>query len=128
MRLLIDAHTFLWWATARARLSPVALAACTDPTSTLILSVASAWELQIKLQLGKLTISSSLEQVIAREQRGNQMELLPVLLPHVLALSSLPPHHKDPFDRILVAQALAENLTIVSVDPILARYPAPVIW
>jgi PIN domain nuclease of toxin-antitoxin system len=128
MRLLIDAHVFLWWATARARLSPAALAACQAPTNTLILSVASAWELQIKLQLRKLTISSSLEQVMAREQRGNQLELLPVLLPHVLALSSLPPHHKDPFDRILVAQALAENLTIVSADPMLARYPAPVIW
>src|SRR5436190_10466610 len=124
MRLLVDAHVFLWWADARPRLSAAALAACKDPANTLILSVASAWELQIKQQLGKLSISSSLEQVIAREQRTNQMELLPVLLPHVFALSSLPPHHRDPFDRILVAQAVAENLSIVSADPILAKYPA----
>jgi PIN domain nuclease of toxin-antitoxin system len=128
MRLLVDAHVFLWWADAHPRLSASALAACKDPANTLVLSVASAWELQIKQQLGKLSISSSLEQVIAREQRTNQMELLPVLLPHVFALSSLPPHHRDPFDRILVAQAVAENLSIVSADPILARYPAPVIW
>jgi PIN domain nuclease of toxin-antitoxin system len=119
--LLLDAHVFLWWATARARISPAALAACQDPATTLILSVVSAWELQIKLQLGKLALSSSREQVIAREQQGNQMELLPVLLPHVFALSSLPPHHKDPIERILVAQALAENLTLVSADPILAK-------
>ena len=99
------------------------LACCQDRTNTLVLSVASAWEMQIKSQLGKLTLNTSLDELIRRQQEINGMELLPVGINHVLALQDLPPHHRDPFDRILVAQANVERATLVTNDPIVAHVP-----
>jgi PIN domain nuclease of toxin-antitoxin system len=128
MNLLLDTQAFVWWATDHGKLSAAALAACQDRGNTLTVSVVAAWEMQIKLQIGKLTLAVPLEQMIRDEQQVNNMQVLPVLLPHVLALGTLSLHHKDPFDRLLVAQALAENMTIVSADHVLSRYPAPVIW
>ena len=103
MRLLLDTHTLLWWATDRARLSPVALAVCEDASNVLLLSVVSVWEMQIKTQLGKLTLTIPLATLIDREVNTNGMTLLRVELEHVLALDTLPAYHKDPFDRLLIA-------------------------
>lgn len=128
MKLLLDTHAFIWWASAPERLSDEALAACQGRNNSLILSVASVWEMQIKLQLGKLKLKSSLNSLIETQQRANDLQILPVELRHVLALSDLPPHHKDPFDRLLIAQALAEDALLVSADAMFSRYSVKLFW
>jgi PIN domain nuclease of toxin-antitoxin system len=122
MKLLLDTHTFIWWDSQPDKLSQKALALCQEPTNTLLLSVASIWEMQIKLQLGKLKLNLPLVEVIESQQKTNNVEILPISLIHVLALESLPNHHKDPFDRLLIAQACVEDAFLVSCDPIFAQY------
>lgn len=99
-----------------------------EPSNTLILSVTSVWEMQIKLQLGKLTLCLPLAEIIASQQQTNSMILLPITLFHTLALEGLPLHHKDPFDRMLIARAIAEDAVLVSCDPIFAKYPVQLVW
>jgi PIN domain nuclease of toxin-antitoxin system len=94
----------------------------------LLLSVGSIWEIQIKLQLGKVKLNRPLSEVIESQRQANNLELLPVNLEHVLALETLPDHHKDPFDRLLIAQAIVEHTAIVSADPIFKKYPITVVW
>lgn len=127
MRGLLDTHTFIWWDSEPAKLSAPALAFLQDPASTVLLSVGSVWEMMIKLQLGKLTLNMPLVKLLAQQQ-VNGIQLLAVTLDHVLALESLPSAHKDPFDRLLVAQANVEGAVLVSVDPIFAQYPVKVLW
>jgi len=100
MKLLLDTHAFIWWDSEPSRLSPRALALCQNPENLLIVSVVSIWEMQIKLQLGKLKLQLPLKDIIANQQKTNQVAILPIILPHVLALSDLPVHHGDPFDRL----------------------------
>jgi PIN domain nuclease of toxin-antitoxin system len=128
MKLLLDTHTFIWWDSEPAKLSPQILTLCQERTNSLLLSVASVWEMQIKLQLGKLKLILPLADIIESQQQGNNIEILPVLLQHVLALQSLPAHHKDPFDRLLIAQANVEEAILVSSDPIFAQYVVNVVW
>ena len=109
MKLLLDTHTFIWWVSDHIKLSRKALALCQDPANTIMFSVASAWEMQIKLQLGKLRLALPLADIITGQQQSNNIEILPVNLAHVLALGSLPGHHKDPFDRLLIAQTNVEG-------------------
>lgn len=128
MKLLLDTHSLLWWATDRARLSPAALSVCEDPSNILLLSVVSVWEMQIKAQLGKLTLTIPLATMIDRELNMNGLTLLQVVLEHVLALDALPMHHKDPFDRLLIAQAQIEGATVVTSDGLFARYGISRLW
>ena len=123
MRILIDTHIFIWWNDEPERLSKRALELCEDPSNTLVLSIASAWEMQIKYQLGKLALSAPLRTIIESQMRDNGIEILPVTLPHVFALENLPPIHKDPFDRLLIAQSIAENIPVLSVDSVFKNYP-----
>ena len=122
MRILLDTHVFIWWDSEPQQLSSQARVLCEDAENTLILSVASVWEMQIKWQLGKLKLRSPLSELIADQQKENGIEILPVGLSHVLALEELPLHHKDPFDRLLSAQANAENIGILSVDAVFKQY------
>ena len=108
MKLLLDTHAFIWWDSKASRLSPRALAACSDPANELLLSTASLWEMQIKIQLGKLQLRTPLANIIA-DQRANGIGILAVTVEHVLAIGNLPPVHRDPFDRILVAQTNEEG-------------------
>jgi PIN domain nuclease of toxin-antitoxin system len=128
MRLLLDTHAFLWWASEPTKLSGQVLSLCQDPATDLMLSVASLWEIQIKAQLGKLTLTAPLPALITAQRQVNALRLLPVELEHVLALDALPPHHKDPFDRLLIAQANCENAVIASTDAAFANYPVTCIW
>jgi PIN domain nuclease of toxin-antitoxin system len=128
MKLLLDTHTFIWWDSEPAKLSPQVLTLCQDRTNSLLLSVASAWEMQIKLQLGKLKLTMPLAEIIESQQQRNNIEILPVFLPHVLALQSLPAHHKDPFDRLLIARANVEEAILVSSDPVFVQYVVKVVW
>jgi PIN domain nuclease of toxin-antitoxin system len=127
MRFLFDTHTFIWYDNEPGRLSPKVRSICEDESNTILLSLASIWEIQIKLQLGKLELHTSLTEVIRRQQ-SHLIELLPITLAHILALEDLPPHHRDPFDRLLIAQASVENIPVLSSDPMFAKYPIQAIW
>ena len=126
MKLLLDTHIFIWWDSEPARLSRAVLDLCTDSAHELVVSVATLWEMQIKRQLGKLDLRLPLAEIVAHQQETNGIMVLPVEQTHVLALEQLPNHHRDPFDRILVAQALVEGATLVSADPVLKSYPVEV--
>ena len=122
MRILLDTHIFIWWDSEPKQLSANIRTLCEDEGNTLVLSVASVWEMQIKQQLGKLKLRLPIAQLVDEQLKNNGIETLPVLLSHVLALQSLPVHHKDPFDRLLIAQANTENIGILSVDEIFKQY------
>jgi PIN domain nuclease of toxin-antitoxin system len=124
MKLLLDTHIFIWWADEPEKLSPVALAALKDDANDLILSVVSVWEIQVKTQLGKLKLNQPLKELIESQQETNSLQILPVELSHVLALDALPFHHKDPFDRLLIAQSVAADITLVTADDKFSAYPA----
>ncbi|MBD2290037.1 MAG: type II toxin-antitoxin system VapC family toxin [Microcystis sp.] len=128
MKLLLDTHTFIWWDSEPEKLSQRALELCRNPTNILLLSIASVWEMQIKLQLGKLSLKLPLAQMINTQQQTNQLELLSITVSHVLALNTLPNIHKDAFDRLLVAQANIENVILISHDLTLAKYPVQINW
>ncbi len=99
------------------------LTALEDEANTLILSVASVWEMQIKTQLGRLKLRLPLDGLVKSQQDANDLQLLSVELAHVLALDALPFHHKDPFDRLLIAQSIEEDVTLVSADSKFSAYP-----
>jgi PIN domain nuclease of toxin-antitoxin system len=128
MKLLLDTHTFIWWDGSPQQLGPQAKPACFESANELVLSVASVWEMQIKVMLGKLTLRKPLRQLVTDQVQQNGLIVLPVNLEHTLRLDSLPSHHKDPFDRLIVAQALVEGWPVVSHDPAVAQYPVTVIW
>ena len=128
MKLLLDTHALIWWDEKPARLGAKARAACLDSANELWLSVASVWEIQIKMMLGRLALRQPLKHLIEDQVKRNGMLILPVKFEHVLRLESLPDRHKDPFDRLLVAQALEENCVLVSHDPMIAQYPVTTVW
>jgi PIN domain nuclease of toxin-antitoxin system len=128
MKLLLDTHAFIWWDSEPDKLSPTALATCQDRANSLLLSVASVWEMQIKIQLSKLKLNLPLAEVIDGQRKTNNIEMLPVMLAHVFALQNPPMHHKAPFDRMLIAQANVENITVISNDPAFAQYPVKLLW
>jgi len=128
MKLLLDTHTFIWWDSEPAKLSSEALALCQNQENDLVLSVVSVWEIQIKLQLEKLKLQLPLRELIANQRQANKIEILPVTLEHVLALEYLPNYHKDPFDRLLVAQAKVEDIVLLSGDPSIAKYDVNLRW
>ena len=127
MRVLLDTHILIWWDDDQSKLSANARAACDDPANGLVISIASVWEMQIKLQTGKLRLRLPLSQLIAEQQRTNSVELLPISPAHVFALAGLPSPHRDPFDRMLVAQAVSEGVSLVSADPVFRQYPVSLI-
>ena len=122
MRYLLDTHVFIWWAIEDPRLSADMLEAIADPANQLYLSAASTWEMMIKSRLGKLRLPSAAESFIADQLRSNRVEPLPITIEHTLALGSLESFHKDPFDRMLIAQARHENLTLLTDDPLIRQY------
>ena len=126
MNLLLDTHTFMWLDSNSAKLSPAARMAIADPANQVWFSVASIWEIQIKLSINKLQLQRPLEEIL-RHQKANIEELV-MTSSHVLGLRQLPPIHKDPFDRMLAAQAIVEDLTLVTHDGIFGQYPVKVLW
>lgn len=128
MKLLLDTHAFIWWDSDPIKFATDILEMCQDPENLLMLSVASVWEMQIKLQLGKLKLTLPLAELIKAQQQINRIDILAINLQHVLALEELPLHHKDPFDRILIAQAHVEKAVLVSKDPVFSEYPVQVVW
>lgn len=128
MRVLLDTHTFLWWITDDKQLSLTARGIIGDSQNELFLSVASGWEIAIKAQLGKLKMPSNLEQFIVEQLLHNAIGSLPIQLSHALHVYTLPRLHRDPFDRLLVAQSQLENMPILTVDRQIEQYTVQVIW
>lgn len=128
MKLLLDTHAFLWLNDDSERLSQTVKDLCNAGTHEFYLSIASPWEMQIKNQLGKLSLAMPIAELVTKNTQENNIQLLPINLSHISYLEQLPPHHKDPFDRIIIAQAVVENMTIISVDGIFADYSVQVIW
>lgn len=116
MNLLLDSHAFVWTHEEPNKLSDNAALEILNLSNQIFLSVASIWELQIKIKLGKFSFSNTLENVIAEELRTNNLQILPVHLSHALHLEKLPLYHKDPFDRLLISQAIVEKMILVSAD------------
>jgi PIN domain nuclease of toxin-antitoxin system len=128
MKLLLDTHTFLWLVEGSPNLSTTAQAALADPGHEVYLSVASIWELAIKVGNKKLVLSEPLDVFVGKWTVTYQLAQLPIDTPHALAVAGLPDHHRDPFDRILIAQALVTGMTVVSADPKFAAYAVPILW
>lgn len=128
MKALWDTHAFLWWITDDPRLSPRVRAIAGDPQTDLLFSVASGWEIAIKVGIGKLRLPDDPQRYIPDQLARNATDVLPIQLAHALRVFALPDLHTDPFDRILVAQAQVEGLPILTADPQIARYPVEVIW
>ena len=127
MRLLLDSHVFLWMYGDPDRLSSRVRRLLADAEQDLFLSVVVAWELGIKIGRKRLTLPEPLEAFVTARAHRDRMALLPIELRHVLEAVSLPAHHGDPFDRMLVAQARAENLTVVTADPWISKYDVDVL-
>lgn len=122
MQLLLDTHVLLWWLDDDRALSVKARKAIANADNECFLSLASCWELAIKYSLGKLTLSQPLDQFIPEQLYRNGIRLLHIDFRHVAKVATLPFHHRDPFDRLLVAQASIEKMTLVTADAAIARY------
>ena len=128
MRLLLDTHTVLWFLEGSPKLSANAKQAIEDVANEAFLSVASLWEITIKVSLGKLVLSASINDLANTELSRAGIKLLDITVDHLTTLSQLPFHHRDPFDRMIISQAMAESLAVVGVDPAFDHYPIHRVW
>jgi PIN domain nuclease of toxin-antitoxin system len=128
MNLLLDTCTCLWLATDPGQLSARATSLLINPANVLWLSTVSVWEIILKNRIGKLPLTSDVEQMVNAQVQTNGVRVLPLEQSHVLEGRTLPLHHHDPFDRLLVCQALAEGLTIVTPDQHIQQYAVPTDW
>jgi PIN domain nuclease of toxin-antitoxin system len=126
--LLFDTHVLLWFLRDDPQLSAAAKSAIEDPSNRKLVSVASCWELAIKAGLGKLKLGEPAAVLLGREIPRNLFELLPITLAHATLVETLPGHHKDPFDRLLIAQAITEQAPLLSADGQLDAYGIARVW
>ena len=125
LRLLLDTHALIWALSGPRRLPPRVASEVRNPENEVYLSPVGTWEIAIKAALGKIDVDVA---TVAAGAHDAGFEELAVTIAHTIQLSTLPAHHRDPFDRLLVAQAMVERLTIVTHDPLLARYSPPILW
>ncbi|WP_020506682.1 type II toxin-antitoxin system VapC family toxin [Lamprocystis purpurea] len=128
MRLLLDTHSLLWWVDDDPQLSPEARRQIGDEQSECYVSLISAWEMSIKAATGKLKLAVSVARYFHENLTPNDFKLLPIALDHVTRVETLPFHHRDPFDHLLIAQAWQEGLTLVSADRIFDAYEVTRVW
>ncbi len=128
MRVLIDTHVFLWWVEGERALPAKARAVIANPGNECLLSMASVWELAIKAGLGKLKLSLPVRRYVVENVAANGFRLLEIGVVHVGRVETLAQHHGDPFDRLLIAQALEEKLPVVTADPVFGKYGVKRIW
>jgi PIN domain nuclease of toxin-antitoxin system len=124
MRLLLDTSAFLWWRDDSPRLPARVSDQIRDPDNDIVVSIASLWEIAIKRGLGKLRFLEDFERVMTEEG----FDLLTVTYPHLRVLGELPLHHRDPFDRLLISQSLADRLPVATNDRSFAAYPVEIVW
>jgi PIN domain nuclease of toxin-antitoxin system len=128
MTLLLDTHAFLWFALGDTRISSAALAAIYDRSNRKLVSPATYWEIAIKISVGKYTLTEAYHAFMQRAIFGNGFQIIPIELNHTTVLATLPFHHRDPFDRLLVAQAVVEQVPIISDDSRLDAYGVQRVW
>jgi PIN domain nuclease of toxin-antitoxin system len=128
MKVLLDAHAFLWYFTADPRLSQTAASTMADVRNELLVSIANLWEIGIKSSIGKLTLPGSFATLIPHQLQQANIHVMDIKLEHVAAVCTLPFHHKDPFDRMLAAQCQVEKLPVLSADPLFDQYGIQRIW
>ncbi len=128
MRLLLDSHAFLWFILGDQRLSDRARLAIAAADTDVLISPATLWEMAIKVRLGKYTLPGPFGPFMDTQLTSNRIRLLPIEVRHTALLASMPFHHRDPFDRLIVAQALAESIGVVSVDAMLDAYGVSRLW
>ena len=128
MNYLLDTHTFLWFIYDNPRISKKSLSILRNPRNDIYLSSTVAWEIAIKENIGKIEIHTSLNDLITQSLETYNFITLPVSLAHAIKVGTLPSIHRDPFDRILVAQAMVENLTILTSDPFIKKYKVKTAW
>jgi PIN domain nuclease of toxin-antitoxin system len=128
LRVLLDTHAFLWWITDDPRLSERARGVIRSGRNELFLSAASGWEIAIKAGLGRIRLPEPMGSFLVDQMVRNGIEALPVSMRHALHVHTLPPLHRDPFDRMLVAQAQLEDLEILTADPAFSQYAVRAIW
>jgi PIN domain nuclease of toxin-antitoxin system len=128
LRLLLDTHAFLWFVLNDSQLSAAARAAISDPNNDVFVSPATFWEVAIKVSIGKYVLAGPLEDFFQRGIKDNDFEILPIEVRHAAQVAALPFHHKDPFDRLLIAQALVEGLTLASKEAAFVAYGVKRLW
>jgi PIN domain nuclease of toxin-antitoxin system len=128
LNLLLDTHCWLWWIAEPERLNQGVLEQIQDPGNTVYLSAASSWEIAIKVSIGKLTLPEPPERFVPKRLARDRISPLPIEHAHALRVATLPLHHRDPFDRLIVSQAQVEKLPLVTVDEQLRPYDVEIIW
>ena len=128
MRLLLDTSTFLWLVSGDSRLNATARDAVADPANDVLLSAASAWEIAIKHGLGRLSLQAPPDELVPQQRQLHRVEALPIHEDATLQVGKLPKLHRDPFDRLIVAQAIVGGLTVVTPDRLIRAYPVPTLW
>ena len=128
MKILLDTHTFLWFVLGDSQLSAAARAEIESSATHKLISPATYWEIAIKISVGKYTVPIPFADFIEKSIDDNGMEILPIEPRHAAALMALPFHHRDPFDRLLIAQAIVEQISLVSADKVFDQYPVTRIW
>jgi len=128
VKALLDTHVFLWWVLDDKRLSPFVRDLVADGKNELFLSSASCWEMMIKAKIGRLAFPEAPEKYIPDQMHQNRILGLPIQIAHALHIHRLPGHHKDPFDRMLIAQAQVERMPVITNDSLLAAYDVEILW
>lgn len=128
MRLLLDTHAFLWFFIGDTSLSATARALIEDESNEKFFSVASLWEIAVKVSIGRLTLSAPFDEIFPDQLANNGIDLLGITPAHISAMITLPFHHRDPFDRLLIAQTIAEQMQIVTVAPAFDDYSVAKVW
>ena len=128
MRVLVDTHVFLWWVEGDRALPAKVRAALADQHNECLISLVSAWELAIKASLGKLRLALPVKRYVVENVAANGFRMMDIQIAHVERVETLASHHGDPFDRLLIAQALEEDLPVVTADPIFRKYGVKRIW
>ena len=128
MRLLLDTHTFLWFFVGDDSLSQTARTLIEDESNEKFFSIASLWEIAIKVSIGKLTLSAPFDDIFPDQFANNGIDVLSITPAHISAVTTLPFHHRDPFDRLLIAQAATEQMELVSTDSAFDDYPVKRLW
>lgn len=127
MRYLMDTHTLLWYLENNPNLPKRVCTIIENPRHQMAVHIASFWEISIKVNIGKLTLRYPVEDIL-KQTKEQRIEILPLSEPALILLQKLPHHHKDPFDRLLIAEALSEKLTVLSIDPHFGPYGVEYVW
>jgi len=128
MKLLLDTHSLLWFIAGSSDLSSHAKSSIENPSNEKFVSIVSVWETAIKVSIGKMSLTQPFDDLFPHQLQINGFDLLPVKIEHTSIVTSLPFHHRDPFDRLLAAQAMSESMTLVSIDEVFDDYNVPRLW